>query len=450
MKKILSVLLMIILMSCTSNENTTQLRIWHTENDPKTQESFEKVAQILEKSNEELDIIYEYIPWGQLSQKLKLAMSSKNKTINMPDITHIQPYMAYSLYYNDLLLDITDVVDEINAYTENGINPAVKDLQKFNGRYYGIAQHVGVSFILYRKDILKKYGIDTPKTKEEFINTCKQLREKGHNYPIVLPGSSPFFMECILSEYLNTAGASIFDENIKANIANNKQVVEVLKYISEISEYVTPDYKTLGYLDQFDMILRPNGPIFIMFAGARSFQNFEKNINSASSDIVSALEPIRINNDSTPFTSIDCEPFVIINKNDKTKESYAKEWLKEFYKEENYMNFCESVPIQLMPIMEDMRSDYNKNNSVKKWKQWYDYANSMIDSKRVRPYFMLKNQRKDLDFLYELHNSNILYNLVLDAMSLREITDTTLIKYQNDINKMVDNVSRKKNGEYIN
>jgi ABC-type glycerol-3-phosphate transport system substrate-binding protein len=440
------VIILLLLVSCGQQERKTELRIWHTENDKKTHTAFEKVEKILEQKYKDLDVVYEYIPWGQLSQKLKLSMSSSDSKRNMPDITHLQPYMAYSLFEKGLLEDITDIVNELNNNQNNSISLAVKDLQKFNNRYYGIAQHMGISYILYRKDILNKLGLETPKTKKQFLDLCEKLRKNGHQYPVVMPGSSPFFMECILSEYLNTAGSSIVDEKLKVRLVNNKPLIEVLQYFADLSKYVTPQYKTIDYLDQFDMIMGDDGPIFIMFAGARAFQNFQEKMKDASTEKIAALEPVSILDGKKSYTSIDCEPFVIINKN-KKKNYYARQWFIEFYKHENYIKFCETVPIQLMPIYTNMRKEYEYNDSVKKWRQWYDYANMMIDSNRVRPYFMLTTQRTDLDFLYELHNSNILYNLILYVMNEKKVDLEMLQLYEKQIDELITKTSKKRNGE---
>jgi len=418
------------------------LVVWHTESSPDTH-------AVLASVNKEFEATYgvpvkcEYVSWSQLSTKLNIALETDPSEM-LPDISHLQPYMAYPLYYDGQLVDISDVVEEVRqSYSKTGIRASVADLQRFDGRYYGLAQHVGVSFIFYNAELLKKHGLTAPTTWAEFFEVCAALSsaEGGDFRAIAMPGSSPFFMECIFSEYLNSRGARLFDDAGRPHLLGNNGVSDVLKVFAQMSRHVTRDFERLEYLGQFQKLVDGDAA-FVMFAGARACSTFEKLEGTGTEPLkYLPLVPPRFAAASHPsFTSVDCEPWVLMKERDSA--DLAKKWLRLLYAKANYLEFCESVPIQLIPVSADLDADYAKNNTVKKWQSWYDHATSMIDGQRVRPYFMQKGDRQDLDFLFKLYNKQILYRLVMACVRSGEVTEQHVAAAEEEIREVIKRFSR--------
>lgn len=449
MKKLLAVVLIglvlvvgIICLKMRKKEGalTTpkSITIWHTESSPATHKVLKELNTKFEAAYG-VKVICEFVSWGKLSTKLKIALES-DPEVMLPDVSHLQPYMAYPLYFDGHLEDISKEVQQLEK--ENGkIKLAVRDLQYFDKKYYGLAQHVGVSFILYRADILEEHKLSAPKTWEEFFDVCEKLRlaEGPDFYPIAIPASSPFFIECILSEYLNSRHTSLFNPSGTPNLIDNPGFKEVLNIFVKMRPYLTRDCERLEYLGQFRKLLNKEA-VFVMFAGARAFETFEELDGTGDEPLIyKPLIPPAFNTNSSTmesFTSVDCEPFVVFKKAGY-KTDLAKKWLLLFYEKQNYINFCQSVPIQLIPIFSDMDPEYEETKEVKRWKEWYSQARDMIDKQRVRPYFMQQGDREDLDFLFELHNSQILYNLVISCIRNGSVSDGDIRKAQLEIEDLI-------------
>lgn len=86
-----------------------------------------------------------------------------------------------SLHPEDNFYDFTDApwVDDL---TDTAINQAI-----FNGKVVGLPHgEASVSGTLYNKAIFKKFGLEIPKTQDEFLNVCHTLLQNGIT-PMYLP-----------------------------------------------------------------------------------------------------------------------------------------------------------------------------------------------------------------------------------------------------------------------
>lgn len=427
----------------TSQQKPNALVVWHTENDPATQKKFDEVG-IAFRAATGVEVIYEYIPWGNLSKRLFLAFEAKDESL-LPDITHLQPYMAFSLFDQGRIEDITEEVVEIEKAGNGKIRASVRELQNFSGRYYGVAQHVGVSLILYRKDHLAARGLTAPRTWDEFFEVCEKLRVSpfGPQYaPVTAPGVSPFFMECIFNELLNSRGGRIIDGQNSRIELNTQEVRDVLKVAVRLASYAGPRFARTEYLEQFKHI-ESGDATFMMFAGARAFKTFEEKDPSAATTRYGSLEPPSFG-ERKSYTSLDCEPFVILRRSQAGRKELAKIWLKTFFADgDRYRSFCESVPIQLMPIFPKLDATYAKNPAAQKWKEWYDQATRMIDSGRAIPYFLQNGADKDVDFLLSFHNRGIIHGMIGDVVRGIPV-DEAIAKAQSDADLVTTDGHKKK------
>ena len=73
---------------------------------------------------------------------------------------------------------------------------------------------------------------------------------------------------------------------------------------------------------------------------------------------------------------IDSEPWMVFKQAKHPNE--AVEFLKFFYKEENYVRYLHTVPIHLLPMTRSVyRSPkYLDNPTIKKWRSWVDMQES--------------------------------------------------------------------------
>lgn len=90
---------------------------------------------------------------------------------------------SYPFVQNDLLLDITDVVEPLKESFLEGI---LKDVT-YNGKIYGLPSCQNFFALYVNRDIYKQYGFDYPKTYQELLDQVIKFKENGL-IPIMLPG----------------------------------------------------------------------------------------------------------------------------------------------------------------------------------------------------------------------------------------------------------------------
>lgn len=405
------------------------LIVWQTEVDKNAVAVLEKVEAEFEKRNPEVDLKIESVSWGGLSKKLNSAIKSNT----LPDVSHIQPFMAYSLISKKLLSPITDFVNILDQ-KEGGILPAVKDLQKFDGEYYGIAYAVGTTFWATRADKLPmSTNLSEIKSWADYLDLLQQVAKNEKGASVILPGGSSFFIDQLYSELLANAGGILFDPTTKQPLLTSPENQSVLQFFRDISKTGALDssWPTQTYLDQFKSIA--TGTAFsvpVTYARAsRTIQEHSVGSNdlSVGPDLFQWLSQPTLSSNIESIATVDCEPYVIFNaaegrtgRSGKNNKELALEYLEIYYSNEFYTQFTNSVPVHLTPIFKNMAESDSYLNAVGIWKPWHEKTMALLNSKgKTRPILMpdIREEGRKIPFLLEFQASNILSQAVAEAIS---------------------------------
>jgi len=420
------------LLGCQDNYNTDRLIIWSTESDENAQVKLEEIALELESSHSGLDVIIETMSWGTTSEKLLNARQASD----LPDISHIQPFMAYSLYSSGDLLPVTDVVNDIEA--ENGpIFPAVRDLQKYGNpaETYGIAYAVGSTFWSVRTDLIPNkdqlYQIKTWKDYLEFATAANASNPDAMK--VTIPGGSSFFIDQLYGELVANAGGSLFDVD-QCPILNSPASKDALVFMKDLKDnnLLAIDWATTSYPDQFNQLA--SGKVFsVPVTYARASRAVEKVYeNSSNKTIADAndkelywLDQPTLEANTQSLGTIDAEPWVIFNvsKNRKNQsgmsnDTLAKEFLRLFYSKKHYTDFTKTVPVHLTPIFESIASSSEYKSSIGEFKSWNDNTIRRLKDGTTRPILMPGGTgiSKNLPFLLEFSRAKVLSGAVSDVL----------------------------------
>jgi multiple sugar transport system substrate-binding protein len=389
-----------------------RIRIWETETDAGAGRVLKEIAREFEKLHPGTKVEIEAISWGELSKKLTAALSAGD----VPDVVHLQPFMVASMQSKGLLAPLDDVIEDIG---KDDIYDSVEELQLFDGHYYGIAYAIGTTYFSYRKDWAQAKGLNVPRNWNEFIQFIKTLTEDldgdGNidRYGVILPGGSPFFMDQLTAELVASNNGRLFDKNWKPTFTE-KEVIETLEFWREMAKYAPPDWTSEGYVDQFRSFATGKGasvPVTYARASKQIDKDAPKDLNSP--EIFAVMQQPIGPSGKKSCATIDCEPWTIMASSKVIDE--GKEFLKFFYKRENYVRFCTQVPIHLTPIRPSVAEseEYNKIDFIKKWKPWLDESLTMIREQRVKPILLVEEDDKNIPFLMELQGSRILTDMVL-------------------------------------
>ena len=407
------------------------LRIWQTETDPEAVKVLTDIEKQFEANYPGVKVKIESVAWDSLAERLNVAI--QNDTV--PDVTHLEPFMAFSL--RDKLLPIDDVIAYIEEEESDTIMPGVKDLQKYKGVRYGIAYAVGTTGWTYRKDVAKKAGIVPPIKIENYINFIQKLKDQEPNSQgLTLPGGSPFFIDQLFAELVANNGGNLFDPNTKKPLFTSSNVIEVLEFFDAIgrSKLLDPSWTTTSYLDQFNRLARGEVlavPVTYARAGRSIKKVWDTNMSSLKPDdsVFGIMkQPTGPSYNGPSIATIDCEPYVIFREAASRKAGrygdnakLAKEFLKLFYKKENYLRFVNTVPIHLTPIFINMASspDYTNNDYIKVWKSWYEHTSHFLaDENLTRPILMtnISEAGREIPHLLELQGSRIIATAISEVI----------------------------------
>lgn len=404
--------------------------VWQTESDKKAGLVLQEIEIDFERKFPNTDLQIETVGWGDLSKRLGVAMRQGN----FPNVSHLQPFMVYSLKNRDLLLPITDLINLLEA--DNGeILPAVKNLQKYGSDYYGIAYAVGSTFWLLRSDMLDpSVDIEAISTWSEYIDAINVSVNSEDDPKVILPGGSPFFIHQLYGELLANAGGKFFDPNSHKPTLNTEEHKLVLNFFRLLSEknLISKDWANTSYTDQFALIAK-NAVISAPVTYSRAARTIEANLERENSEMLNSdifrwlKQPTPTNDDGDWISTIDAEPYVVFSEGSDTKskdgltyEELSIEYLKMFYSPRYYEKFTQAVPVQLTPIFTKMSSSEDYLESVGVWMDWHNKTMEVLSAEgRTRPIMMpdVSEKGRELPFLLEFEASKILSNAVSQAIN---------------------------------
>ena len=407
-----------------------RLVVWSTESDAAAKEVLADVKRQFEAQHPGTDLVIEYVGWGQVSEQLINARSPAD----YPDVSHIQPFMAYSLYSADLLLPFGEVRDELED-AHGPIFPAVRELQEYEGEVYGLAYAVGATFWSARADLIPD-GVDVGSinTWDDYLQFVSEVfAESNSGATVTLPGGSPFFIDQLFSELVANAGGAFFDD-IKCPTLESEEVVAALQFFSDLNDTGTlaGDWSTQTYLDQFSEL--GEADVFsvpVTYARAsRSVIDVFENDPMLDASVVDDQFLLWIDQPSSTtggasIATIDAEPWVIfspaaerIQEDGTLNSELAKNFLRLFYAEQNYLNYTRSVPVHLTPIFETLATSETYVEATRPFESWHDRTLQRLSDGSTRPIMMpdLSETGRQLPYLLEFQRAGILSGAVSDVL----------------------------------
>lgn len=413
MRRRIILILVLAVLFPISEARAKQFTVWHTENDPNTIKAMDEIARRFEAANPGVQVQMVSVGWDDLYRKLTVAMQSGE----VPDVTQIEPFMAAYLYHSGQLQPLDDVIDGLNR---DDIFPAVRDLQLFDGKRYGIATALGISYYSYRKDYLPpEAGANTPRTWSAYLQFVKQQPNGNRNAaPLLLPAND-LHITLLFTELLASNGGTLFDASGKPDFTNPR-VVETLNYWRDLYDLVPQDLRNSPYKENFTHYALGRALSLPCFFGRGTLQiEREAPEEARSPDHFAFFQHPVGPSGSTAYATLDAEPWVILKGSPDTE--LAKKFLRFFYQKDNYLLFCSSVPIHLTPVFQTLARgpEYTELPLVKKWRPYHDYAISMLHRGAVLPIFMARPEDRLLPALFKLEGSRVISSMVRDVTQRR-------------------------------
>jgi ABC-type glycerol-3-phosphate transport system substrate-binding protein len=395
------------------------VRIWHTETAPETITALTAIARRFEALNPGIRIEAEGLPWADLEGKIASALASGAP----PELSHGQPITCTALQAKGLLLPLDEVV---TALGEANVWKQVRPVCHAQGRQFGLVHAVATSLLIYRRDMAAPLGIGQPASWAGMIAAAKALTRDTDGdgridvYGVTLPGDN-LFINILLGELIKANDGVLFDANHRPRLTDPR-MIEVLHYLSQLLKYAVPGWEGQNYLRTFQNLTEGKAAI-MLFGHGRGAGIIERSVPSERADdrTFAVWTKPQGPSGSRPAVQVDEEPWMLFKDAKHPKE--AIEFLKFFYRDDNYFDYVATVPVHLLPITESLRKSarYRSLPALQRWQSWVDMQQSYLDKDEAKPALSMEwSDLNERPYLLDVLNSGILRDMVMAVVIEKE------------------------------
>ncbi len=219
-----------------------------------------------------------------------------------------------------------------------------------------------------------------------------------------------------IGELLKTNGGRLFDEQGRPTLTS-KQVIELLDFYKKLNTVLPPGWTGHGYLDTFANLA--NGKAAMLYQGyGRGAGYIEKYAPKeiADPDHFAVADKVVGPSGKSSAAQLDCEPWMIFK--DAKGGAEAVDFLKFFFKDENYIPYLHSVPIHLLSIKKSTTKNpkYADNAMIGKWRPWVDMQEKYFRNDWIKPVLVTDWDDMNKPYLLEVMGSGILVDMVFDSV----------------------------------
>lgn len=190
-----------------------------------------------------------------------------------PDIIQMGMLQFPDFVINQQVVDLTDYVKD----RQSDFNESAWNAVTFDGKQYAVPQDANSVAMMYRTDIFQQYGIEVPKTWDEYVDAAKKLHEA--NPDVYIAAFAPNEVEMFTQEIFQEGGAYLDNDGSKWKVMINdkKTTSKVAERWQELfdagliktEQMWTPEYwadvnagkiATITRAAWFPVILQENAP----------------------------------------------------------------------------------------------------------------------------------------------------------------------------------------------
>jgi N,N'-diacetylchitobiose transport system substrate-binding protein len=149
---------------------SADIRVWLNGTDT-PQEARDWLKKTFEEENPGSTLTIEQQEWDGLVERLTTALSSESET---PDVVEIGNTQAPTFTAAGAFADLSDQLSDLGG---DDLLPGFVEGATVDGKTYAVPYYAGSKYIFYRKDLLKKAGIEVPTTLPEFVDAAIALKK---------------------------------------------------------------------------------------------------------------------------------------------------------------------------------------------------------------------------------------------------------------------------------
>ncbi|CAM4475259.1 MAG: sugar ABC transporter substrate-binding protein [Paenibacillus macerans] len=249
---------------------------------PAQLELYKGLTDTFTQQHPNIEVQIDTIPFADYQQKMSVLAAGRE----LPDIAWVSERMVPQFMANDILADVSDIVQD-EAFDSADIIPSTLELFRQDGKLYGLPFSTPPSVVFYNEDLFKQAGLSTPNelaekgewTWEKFEEAAKAIKTSAASPNVY---GANFFRDwktwIILASYSWSNGSGPFNPEMTEYTWNDQYGVETLEMLKRMM-FTDGSHPKAGEQVNFE-----SGQIGMIFdnysfvSKAREIQNFKWSI----------------------------------------------------------------------------------------------------------------------------------------------------------------------------
>jgi len=269
MKKFITFLVVIstfLLVACDSSDDNITVAIWDTNQQPGLQ-------LIIDEFTEEtgIEVELQVIPGGEYWTLLEAGVQGGD----MPDVFWMHSDQFQMFADNEILLDLTEKIDESEILNLDGFFEDIVELYNFDGQQFAVPKDIDTIALWYNRTMFEEAGVATPDetwTWETLLEAAEALTlGDGSQYGIawnVNNGQEAFY------NVIYSMGGYVINDDQTTSGFDNPNTIEAMEFVDRLIPTM-PSIEEMS--ENGPHILFPSGMIAMATQGSWMVSSFSDN-----------------------------------------------------------------------------------------------------------------------------------------------------------------------------
>jgi len=292
--------------------------------DPEPKRVTHMVVEMFEEKYPDIDVTLNIFSHEDFKTLLRTWLGAKEG----PDV--VSWFAGERMRYfasRDLIVPLNEVFDDKTF--EEYFPKAFRSSCSYNGEVYMVPESWYWWAVYYKKSMFEDYGIETPKTWDEFLEVCEFFKEEGIT-PITI-GTKYLWTSAGWFDYFNLRvnGLDWYINLLDGNIAyNDEKIKDAMEYWQVLveNEYFLYEHSSLSWQEALNRLITDDAAMYLMG------QFLKDSTPEAMRDDMDFFRFPIINPDMPVYEETPIDGWMI-PKNGKNRDAAVK-WMKFIASEE--------------------------------------------------------------------------------------------------------------------
>lgn len=349
-----------------------EITFWHSFTQGARMDAIQAAADKFMDENPGVKINIETYSWGDFNTKWNAGIT----TGDLPDMSTAQGTNEVIEMQNaEVIKPVDDMIDAIgrDRFSENALSDMTVDDSTYGVPYYSHAQ-----VMWYRTDLLENAGLEVPQTWDEFYDVAVALTKDGTFGAAVSCSPNDLLSTRYLNFYVASAGGSLLNDDLTANITS-PEAIEGINFWLKVYENCSPE-ETINYTVNDHATLFYQGTTAFDFNSGFMISGVESNTPEIADDISCTYLPRMNESDPTYSAEVSHIPLVVWENSEHPE--ICKAFIEFLYQEDNYIEFLHSVPVGMLPSLNDIaeNEDYLNNETIQQYGDELNVIQTTVDN----------------------------------------------------------------------